>query len=258
MCANEKQLTAAQIKKIVLESDIGIYPELIRRFSIDDRKAVQNIVSKMQKDLDKRLAEQQRISAMKTIENALREEHYELICGIDEVGRGPLAGPVVACAVILPKDSEILYVNDSKKLTAAKRESLAKQITEEAVAWGIGIESPEKIDEINILEATKLAMMQAVDDLKISPDLLLIDALQLPSPYPVKAVVHGDALCYSIAAASIVAKVYRDDMMKTYHEIYPEYGFDANMGYGTAKHIAALKQYGPTPIHRKSFIQNFI
>lgn len=258
MCVNEKKLTADQIKKIVNGADLRDYPDLIRRFSEDDRKAVQKIIVKMQNDLEKFQNEKKRILAMKSIEDGLRKKGYTMICGIDEVGRGPLAGPVVAAAVILPKESNILYVNDSKKLSATKREELARQIIEEAVAWGIGMESPEKIDEVNILEATKLAMSQAVDDLKIAPDILLIDALQLPSSYPVKAVIHGDAICYSIAAASIVAKVYRDDIMKNYHHLYPEYGFDANMGYGTAGHIAALKQYGPTPIHRRSFIQKFV
>lgn len=182
---------------------------------------------------------------------------YSCICGIDEVGRGPLAGPVVAGAVILPKDCSILYLNDSKKLSEKKREELYDKIMEAAVAVGIGYNSPARIDEINILQATYEAMREAVANLSVRPDLLLNDAVTIPK-VDIKQVpiIKGDAKSISIAAASIVAKVTRDRLMVKYDEIYPEYGFASHKGYGTAMHRDAIKKYGPTPIHRKSFIKN--
>lgn len=181
------------------------------------------------------------------------------ICGIDEVGRGPLAGPVVAGAVILPRDTEILYLNDSKKLSEKKREALYDEIMEKAVAVGIGMASPARIDEINILQATYEAMRMAIDKLQVRPDLLLNDAVTIPgveiSQVPI---VKGDAKSISIAAASIVAKVTRDRMMKEYEEIFPGYDFASNKGYGTKAHIQALKTLGPCVIHRRSFIGNFV
>lgn len=184
---------------------------------------------------------------------------YEHICGIDEVGRGPLAGPVVACAVILPKDCDILYINDSKKLSEKKREMLYEQIMQKAVAVGIGVVSPQRIDEINILQATYEAMREAITKLEVKPDLLLNDAVTIPNvELPQVSIIKGDAKSASIGAASIVAKVTRDRMMVEYDKIYPEYGFASNKGYGTAVHIQALKELGPTPIHRRSFIGNFV
>ena len=184
---------------------------------------------------------------------------YSHICGIDEVGRGPLAGPVVACAVILPKDCDILYINDSKKLSEKKREALYEEIMAKALAVGIGIVGPERIDEINILQATYEAMREAVLKLDIQPDLLLNDAVKIPGvSIPQVSIIKGDAKSASIGAASIVAKVTRDRMMVEYDSIFPEYGFAGNKGYGTAVHIEALKQHGPTPIHRRSFIKNFV
>ncbi len=184
---------------------------------------------------------------------------YEYICGIDEVGRGPLAGPVVASAVILPKDCDILYINDSKKLSEKKREMLFDKIMEKAVAVGIGIVSPERIDEINILQATYEAMREAVSKLDVKPDVLLNDAVKIPGINILQVpIIKGDAKSASIGAASIIAKVTRDRLMVAYDEVFPQYGFAANKGYGTAVHIAALKELGPTPIHRRSFITNFI
>ena len=186
-------------------------------------------------------------------------EHLGYLCGIDEVGRGPLAGPVVACAVILPKDCDILWLNDSKKLTAKKREELYDVILEGAVSVGIGMASPERIDEINILQATYEAMRQAVSRLSVQPQLLLNDVVTIPEiQIPQVPIIKGDAKSVSIAAASIVAKVTRDRMMEEYDKVLPEYGFASNKGYGSAAHIEALKKYGPSPIHRKTFITHFV
>ena len=186
-------------------------------------------------------------------------EHLGYLCGIDEVGRGPLAGPVVACAVILPKDCDILWLNDSKKLTAKKREELYDVILEGAVSVGIGMASPERIDEINILQATYEAMREAIKGLGVEPGLLLNDAVTIPGvEIPQIPIVKGDAKSVSIAAASILAKVTRDHMMMEYDEIYPGYGFGKHKGYGTKAHIEALKTLGPCPIHRRSFIGHFV
>lgn len=202
--------------------------------------------------------ERERTEKMKEYEYMYSE--YEYICGIDEVGRGPLAGPVYAAAVILPKDKEILYLNDSKKLSPKKRDELYDVIMSEAVAVGIGHASPERIDEINILQATYEAMRMAVSELKIRPTLLLNDAVIIPGIDDIKQVkiIKGDAKSVSIAAASIVAKVTRDRLMDEYDKVYPGYSFESNKGYGSAQHIAALKELGPTPIHRRSFIKNFV
>ena len=198
-----------------------------------------------------------RIDALKEYERKYESEGY--VCGIDEVGRGPLAGPVVACACILPKDCNILYINDSKKLSKKKREELYDTIMKEAVAVGIGYNSPERIDEINILQATFEAMREAISKLSVTPDILLNDAVTIPG-VDIKQVpiIKGDAKSISIGAASIVAKVTRDRLMEDYDKLFPEYGFASNMGYGTAVHIKALKELGPCPIHRQSFIHNFV
>ena len=185
---------------------------------------------------------------------------YGLLCGIDEVGRGPLAGPVYAAAVILDPNEEILYLNDSKKLSEKKREALYDVIMEKALAVGIGCSSPERIDEINILQATFEAMTKAVNSLKVKPGALLIDAVHIPQleDYKQISIIKGDAKSVSIAAASIIAKVTRDRVMKEMALKYPQYAFESNKGYGTAAHIAALKEYGPCEIHRRSFIGNFV
>lgn len=210
-----------------------------------------------QRHLEKLQAERARIEEMKVYEKQYAS--YGHICGIDEVGRGPLAGPVVAAAVILPPDCGILYINDSKKLSEKKREELYPLIMEQALAVGIGQASPERIDEINILQATYEAMREAIHKLSIRPDILLNDAVEIPEVDIVQVpIIKGDAKSISIAAASIVAKVTRDRMMIEYDATMPEYGFASNKGYGTAAHIAALKANGPTEIHRKSFIQKFV
>ena len=184
---------------------------------------------------------------------------YSYICGIDEAGRGPLAGPVVVGGVILPKDCRILYINDSKKLSAKKREELFDIIKEEAVSVGIGMASPERIDEINILQATYEAMREAISKLDPQPDLLLNDAVTIPQVEIHQVpIIKGDAKSISIGAASIIAKVTRDRMMEEYDKVLPEYGFASNKGYGSAAHIEALKKYGPSPIHRKTFITHFV
>lgn len=209
------------------------------------------------KRLEKLEAEKKRIEELKKYEKEYAE--YEYICGIDEVGRGPLAGPVVAGAVILPKDCDILYINDSKKLSEKKREELYDEIMEKAVAVGIGYASCERIDEINILQATYEAMREAISNLKVKPDILLNDAVTIPG-VDIKQVpiIKGDAKSISIGAASIIAKVTRDRLMVEYDEVFPEYKFASNKGYGSAAHIAALKEIGPCPIHRSTFIKNFV
>lgn len=202
-------------------------------------------------------AELKRIEALKQYEKEY--EHLGYVCGIDEVGRGPFAGPVVACAVILPKDCNILYINDSKKLSEKRREELYDIIIKEAVAYGIGIKDNRRIDEINILQATYEAMREAINNLSVKPDVLLNDAVTIPG-VDIKQVpiIKGDAKSISIGAASIVAKVTRDRMMAEFDEKYPGYEFAKNKGYGTATHIEGLKKYGPCEIHRRSFIHNYI
>ena len=210
-----------------------------------------------EKQLAKLEAEKKRMYEMFSYER----EHggAEFICGIDEVGRGPFAGPVVACAVILPKDCDILYLNDSKKLSEKKREELFIEIKDKAISYGIGIVDEKVIDEINILQATFEAMRQAINNLSVKPDILLNDAVTIPGvDIPQVPIIKGDAKSASIAAASIVAKVTRDHMMVELNEKYPGYDFDKNKGYGTKAHIEGLKKYGPCEIHRRSFISNYV
>lgn len=211
-------------------------------------------LKKQQERLEKEIA---RTKAMSTFEEEYKD--YPYICGIDEVGRGPLAGPVVAGAVILPKDDMILYLNDSKKLSEKKREMLYDEIMNRAVATGIGMASPARIDEINILQATYEAMRMAIDNLKVRPDILLNDAVTIPQVDILQVpIIKGDAKSISIAAASIIAKVMRDRLMVEYDKVLPGYDFASNKGYGTKAHIAGLKELGPTPIHRRSFIHNYV
>lgn len=233
------------------------HSELYSIYERDERAGVKKLIQKYKKQDEKLQKERERIEEMCSFEKKYAE--YEFICGIDEVGRGPLAGPVVACAVILPKDCRILYVNDSKQLSAKKREELYDEILEKAVAVGIGMASPDRIDEINILQATYEAMREAIGALSVAPDLLLNDAVTIPQ-VSIKQVpiIKGDAKSISIAAASIVAKVTRDRLMEEYDKILPGYGFASNKGYGSAEHIAALKEFGATPIHRQTFIKNFV
>ncbi len=190
-------------------------------------------------------------------EKDLEGRGYTLIAGVDEVGRGPLAGPVCVAAVIMPLDDIIDGVNDSKKLSEKKREALYPLILEKAIAYDIALVEPDTIDRINILNATKLAMKEAVEGLEVTPDIVLIDAVNLDLNVEVLPIIHGDALSYTIGCASIIAKVYRDHLMYEYAKQYPQYGFDRNKGYGTKEHIQALKEFGKTPIHRQSFITHF-
>ena len=211
-------------------------------------------LKKQQERLEKEIA---RTKAMSIFEEEYKD--YPYICGIDEVGRGPLAGPVVAGAVILPKDDMIMYLNDSKKLSEKKREMLYDEIMNRAVATGIGMASPARIDEINILQATYEAMRMAIDNLKVRPDILLNDAVTIPQVDILQVpIIKGDAKSISIAAASIIAKVTRDRLMVEYDKVLPGYDFASNKGYGTKAHIAGLKELGPTPIHRRSFIHNYV
>lgn len=207
--------------------------------------------------LEKRLAKEQALKEqfynMKTFERSCYQKGNHLVAGIDEVGRGPLAGPVVAAAVILPEDSVILGLNDSKQLSENKRLALADEIKKQAVAIGIGEVSAEQIDQVNIYQASKLAMVQAVNHLNVQPEHLLIDAMALDLSIPQEKIIKGDARSVSIAAASIVAKVYRDHLMKEYHQHYPYYAFDKNAGYGTKAHLDGLSRHGITAIHRKSY-----
>lgn len=202
-------------------------------------------------------AERERLKTMRIYEEKYAD--YELICGVDEVGRGPLAGPVFTAAVILPKDCEILYLNDSKKLTEKKREELFLEISEKALAVGIGSCTPEEIDTLNIKQATRKAMLQAVQNLELQPGLVLVDAETITGlDIRQVPIIKGDAKSVSIAAASIVAKVTRDHLMMEYDKLYPQYGFASNKGYGSAAHMEALRKYGPCPIHRRSFIKNIV
>ena len=204
--------------------------------------------------------ETERLNKLKEFENKLHREGIKYIAGIDEAGRGPLAGPVVIGCVIMKPESFIEYVNDSKKLSETKREMLYNKITTEAIEWSTGIVWQKEIDEINILNATKKALTLAIDNLKIRPDKILVDALDKIDTrgIPYISVIKGDAKIYSISAASIIAKVTRDRIMKEYDELYPQYGFSGHKGYGTAKHIEAIKEFGICPLHRKTFTKNFI
>ena len=204
--------------------------------------------------------EEERLITLKKYENELRKKGFKYICGIDEAGRGPLAGPVVVASVILPENSMIEGINDSKKVSEKKREKLYDMIIEEAISYGVGIIGQDEIDEINILNATKKGLTMSLEELIQKPDIILVDALSkintLGVPY--ESIIKGDAKCYSISAASIIAKVTRDRIMREWDKVYPQYGFASHKGYGTSIHIKALKEYGPSPIHRKTFIKHFI
>ena len=205
-------------------------------------------------------SEEARLNELKKIENQYFEKGIQYLCGIDEAGRGPLAGPVVVAAVIMPKDSKLEGVNDSKKVSEKKRELLYEQIKEEAISYSVAIVDEKEIDQVNILNATKEGLTTAIRGLKVKPERIIVDALTGIDTcgIPYDSVIKGDAKCYSIAAASILAKVTRDRIMRKMDEVYPEYGFEKHKGYGTAAHIAAIKEYGLCPIHRKSFTKNFV
>ena len=251
----EEKIGAIKAKLEALQ--VEEYNRFIVEYREDARQGVQKLVEKAKKTLDKLDQEKRRIEKLKVYEKEYESLGY--VCGIDEVGRGPLAGHVVAGAVILPKDCDILYINDSKQLSEKKREELYDIIMEKAVAVGIGMVSPARIDEINILNATYEAMREAISKLKVQPQVLLNDAVTIPK-VDIKQVpiIKGDAKSISIGAASIVAKVTRDRLMVEYENILPGYGFASNKGYGSKEHIEALQKLGPTPIHRRSFIKNFV
>ena len=240
--------------KSITDSELA---QFIEAYGSDERGGVIKLVDSAKKRLDKYEKELIRTDGLKKYEREYAS--YAHICGIDEVGRGPLAGPVVACAVILPKDCDILYINDSKKLSEKKREELFDVISREAVSVGIGIVSAQRIDEINILQATYEAMRQAIQKLSVQPDILLNDAVTIPGVEIAQVpIIKGDAKSLTIGAASIMAKVTRDRMMAEYDKEYPQYGFAKHKGYGTKQHTQALLEYGACPIHRKTFLKNIL
>ena len=246
-----------EIKEELEQAEGAKLDELLCLYQPDSRAGVQKLLRRAEHQKELLRLEIVRTESLKHYEH--QYEHLGYVCGVDEVGRGPLAGPVVTGAVILPKDCDILYLNDSKQLSAKKREELYEIIMEKAIAVGIGYNSPARIDEINILQATYEAMREAVSKLSVTPQILLNGAVTIPGiTIPQVPIIKGDAKSVSIAAASIVAKVTRDRLMVEYDKVMPEYDFASNKGYGSASHIAALKKYGPTPIHRASFIKNFI
>ncbi|MDT2753799.1 ribonuclease HII [Enterococcus pseudoavium] len=247
-----EKLSISAIKAILNEISSADDPRLAE-FRSDARKGVQQALAQWQRQQDKQRALVEKYHAMSVFEEEKKAQGFQAICGIDEVGRGPLAGPVVAAAVILNEEHEILGLNDSKQLSAQKREELVTEIKRNARAIGIGEATAEEIDQLNIYQATKVAMQRAIDQLEIAPDCLLIDAMVLENGLPQEKIIKGDARSVSIAAASIVAKVYRDEWMADYGTQYPAYGFAKNAGYGTKEHLAALENYGILPIHRKTF-----
>lgn len=254
-----KQLTITEIErhleKIVIESD----PFLVNLLQ-DERKGVQQLIHRWKKKFAEQQQLKEKFVEMNTYEQKWRSRGFEMIAGVDEVGRGPLAGPVVAAAVILPKDFFLAGIDDSKKLSEKKRMEYDAIIRAEAIAFSISMIHAEEIDKINIYQATKKAMNAAIASLDPKPDLLLIDAMKLDLPFPSESIIKGDAKSISIAAASIVAKVARDSLMKEISHLHSVYGFQQNMGYGTKEHIEAIKQYGITSYHRKSFapVKDFI
>lgn len=247
----------SEIKTIFQAAELNELPAFIKTYEQDGRSMVVSLVKRAHKRLEDYEKELARTEKMKEYERKYASCSW--ICGIDEVGRGSLAGPVVAGAVILPKDCDILYLNDSKQLSEKRREELYTVIMEKAVSTGLGFVAPERIDEINILQATYEAMREAISKLDPQPEILLNDAVTIPQiAIRQVPIIKGDAKSISIAAASIIAKVTRDRLMVSYDEIYPEYGFASNKGYGAKAHLDAIKKYGPTPIHRRTFIKNLL
>jgi len=245
------------IKEEFASAGEGQLPELIRQYSGDTRAGVRALTEKADRRLKALAAERERLEKMREYEH--RYEGEGLVCGIDEAGRGPLAGPVVAAAVILPKDCEILWLNDSKKLTEKKRDELFDEIMDKAVSAGVGIVGAARIDEINILQADYEAMCEALGQLTVMPSVLLNDAVTIPQVLIRQVpIIKGDAKSVSIAAASVIAKVTRDRIMKAYDDLFPEYGFAKHKGYGSREHIEALKKHGPCQIHRRTFISHFV
>ncbi len=249
------QKKIAELKAELQAAEEHMLPSFILNYEKDGRAGAQKLVEQARRRLKALGDERERIEGLKVYERQYEELGY--VCGIDEAGRGPLAGPVVAGAVILSKDCKILYINDSKKLSEKKREELYDIIMEQAIATGIGIVGPARIDEINILQATYEAMREAIQNLSVMPDILLNDAVTIPgvSIHQVP-IIKGDAKSISIGAASIIAKVTRDRLMQEYDKELPEYGFAGNKGYGSPQHMQAIREYGPSPIHRQTFIRN--
>lgn len=239
--------------KMLLEEIQSLSDERLTELRSDERKGVQDLIAKFERQYAKKAERAAQFDRMQKFERAAKQKGYRMIAGIDEVGRGPLAGPVVAAAVILPEGMEDIGLDDSKKLSAKKREEIFEMIKEQAIAIGIGIVDAFTIDKINIYEASKVAMKRAIELLHEQPDYLLIDAMKLDTGIPEEGIIKGDTKSISIAAASIVAKEVRDQMMKDYEQLYPGYGFAQNAGYGTKAHMEGLKKLGPTPIHRLTF-----
>ena len=244
--------TIKEIKERLATIDDLDHP-LFEELILDGRAGVQAAISKRKRELQKQVDEDLRLEKMLAYEKELYAQGIDLIAGVDEVGRVPLAGPVVAAAVILPKACKILGLNDSKKIPKSKHKEIYEAVLQNAIAIGIGIKDNQVIDQVNIYEATKLAMMEAIGQLEPQPQHLLIDAMKLDLPIPQTSIIKGDANSLSIAAASIVAKVTRDQMMEEFDCEYPGYDFTQNAGYGTANHLAGLDKLGVTPIHRRSF-----
>lgn len=244
--------TIKEIKERLATIDDLDHP-LFEELILDGRAGVQAAISKRKRELQKQVDEDLRLEKMLAYEKELYTQGIQLIAGVDEVGRGPLAGPVVAAAVILPENCKIPGLNDSKKIPKSKHKEIYEAVLQNAIAIGIGVKDNQVIDQVNIYEATKLAMMEAIGQLDPQPQHLLIDAMKLDLPISQTSIIKGDANSLSIAAASIVAKVTRDQMMEEFDREYPGYDFAQNAGYGTAKHLAGLEQLGVTPIHRRSF-----
>lgn len=246
-----------EIKEIFEKTAVADLPQILTIYQKDSRNGVMKLVERFDKKYKKYQKELERLDKMLSFEK--QYSSYQAICGIDEAGRGPLAGPVVAGAVILPKDFKILYLNDSKQLSKRQREELYQEIMDKAVSVGVGVVSHKRIDQINILQATFEAMQQAIAGLSIQPDLFLNDAVTIPKVSIRQIpIVKGDAKSLSIAAASVIAKVTRDRMMVEYDRLYPKYGFAEHKGYGSQMHIEAIQQYGASPIHRKTFLKNIL
>lgn len=250
-----------EIKGLIESIEITEYAELVALLEVDTRKTVQTIVKQLSRKYTAYLSERERMKRMYEYENDLKQKGFKVIAGLDEAGRGPLIGPVVAAVVVLDEETDYFGINDSKKLNATQREQFYNLIVSNASGYGIGMASHEEIDEINILNATKLAMKRAIESLKatVNPDFLLLDALEIHElETPQLGIVKGDSKSASIAAASILAKVTRDRVMQSVHMTYPHYGFDTNMGYGTDAHYEGIRKFGLTPLHRRTFVKPFL
>lgn len=251
------KLSLKEIANLAME--LGDDLTFLQKLSLDPRASVQKLYTQLQNRREKTTRELVRLTEMTGRERDLWSRGVRLVAGVDEAGRGPLAGPVVAGAVILPPGCRIFGLDDSKKLSEKKREALYEEIKQVAVAWNVGMASPEEIDRVNILQATYLAMRRALEGLEQQPHHLLVDALRIPrASIPQDGIIGGDGLSLSIAAASVMAKVTRDRLMTELHEVYPDYGFARHKGYGTKEHLEAIQTTGLSPIHRKSFCQQYI